>query len=503
MVKQTSIGAFFGPSVTLTGEQTPIAVLGGVTSAVVLFMILEMQGDLFAPFAFLAMVAIVLMAVYRLDWGLYSFVGMVLLFDNFYVPGFTPITYSAGYYWSLNAIIPGLGIGVVSPVELHLGLLMFAWILATVVKKREVVRFSPVLPSLFFFAWFIASLVRGALSGGDFQMGLWETRALMYLGVMIFLVPQIIRSENQVKILMWICIVVISIKALQGVFRFASLGFIFGPYRTLTNHEDAGFLVILFVLLIGSIQNDWKSLHRKALMWLLPLLLFGFYVANRRAGYVALAASIIALGILLSGEQKRKMLKYLAAFMFVFGIYLGAFWNSYGRLGVAAQVVRSTVFADDRLLATNYREFASGLARKQEDYNMAVTVRKFPVMGLGFGRKFDSAMQSWGLYALKGYTYHNQIFWLLGKTGAIGFFLFFFFLISVVMYGAHVFSRLRSPCLRSVCAVCVIAIVSQVAVSYADMQLTYYRSMISLGTLMGMIPAMKGMESPEAEEPVL
>jgi hypothetical protein len=204
--------------------------------------------------------------------------------------------------------------------------------------------------------------------------------------------------------------------------------------------------------------------------------------------------------MLLSAEQKRRMFKYMAAFVFMFGIYLAAYWNSYGRLGVVAQVIRSTVFADDRQLATNYREFASGLARKQEDYNMAATVRQSPVMGVGFGRKFENAMPSWGIYALKGYTYHNQIFWLLGKTGAIGFFLFFFFLISAVMYGSHVFSNLRNRCLRSVCAVCVIAIVSQVVVSYVDMQLTYYRTMISLGTLMGMIPAMKNMDTPEAVE---
>jgi hypothetical protein len=501
MLNYPPIGDSFGFSFTNAGERTLLVVLGGVLSVVVLLMIVTIQTDLSAPFAFLTMVAISLLTVHRLDWGLYTFVGMVLLFDNFYIPGFVPITYTAGYYWSLNAIFRGLGIGVLSPMELHLGLLMFAWVLAAVVRKGGVIGLSPGFSVGIFFVWFIASLARGALSGGDFQMGLWETRALLYLGVMMFLVPQIIKSENQVKILMWIFIIVISIKALQGVLRFASLGFNFGPYRTLTNHEDAVFLVVLFVLLIGSIYIEWNSLHRKVLLALLPLLLLGFYVANRRAGYVALAVSIAALGVLLSGTQRKRMLKYLAGFAFVFGIYLAAFWNSHGRAGVAAQVVRSTVFADNKDLASNYREYASGLARRQEDYNMAATIRQFPIMGLGFGKKFENAMQSWGLFALKGYTYHNQIFWLLGKTGAIGFFLFFLFLNSTVMHGSHVFAHLRNPCLRSVCAVCVIAIVSQVVVSYADMQLTYFRNMVCLGTLMGLIPAIKNMDSPESEKP--
>ena len=71
--------------------------------------------------------------------------------------------------------------------------------------------------------------------------------------------------------------------------------------------------------------------------------------------------------------------------------------------------------------------------------------------------------------------------------GVFGGFLFWFFMNSFVFHAARIFRRLEDPYLKAVCAVCIVAVANQLVVSYVDMQLTFYRNMIYLGSLMGIV----------------
>ncbi len=472
------------------GENNLTVFLAYASFFLVTAVILQTQGNVLAAVAVLGVLGITLITVHRLDWGLYLFLGFVLVFDHFGVPGYADSwTFQNGYFWPLNLLFPGLGIGIFNPMELHIMLIFCILVVVITLRKKITEGFSPALPAILFFAWMASSLLRGGTGGGDLQMGFWEIRALGYLGLMIMIIPSIVTSKDHIEKLMWVCIVAISYKALQGLWRFILLGFNFGGFRTLTNHEDPLFCATLIILVIGLMYFRTGRSQLRALRWLLPLLLSGFYVGNRRAAYLALAVSLVAFVMLLSGEDRKKILKVFAVGTVLFVIYLAAFWNTYGRIGMIAQSVRSIVFSDDKEKASTYKDYASGLARKQEDYNTSLTVQKAPIAGIGFGKKFESAIKSWGEYALKGITCHNEIFWILGKGGAIGFMLFFLFLNSVVLKGAQVFHQLKDPYLKAVCAMCTIAVIAQVVVSYADMQLTFYRNMVYLGTLVGLIPA--------------
>ena len=97
------------------------------------------------------------------------------------------------------------------------------------------------------------------------------------------------------------------------------------------------------------------------------------------------------------------------------------------------------------------------------------------------------------------YIPHNQVLWLAVKLGAIGYFLFFIFVDAFLFKGAMIFSRIRDPYLKSVCAVCIIAIINQLVVSYFDMQLTWYRNMIYLGLLMGLLPTLEFLDAQSQE----
>ena len=65
-------------------------------------------------------------------------------------------------------------------------------------------------------------------------------------------------------------------------------------------------------------------------------------------------------------------------------------------------------------------------------------------------------------------------------------------------------SRLQDPYLKAVCVMAVAAVVNQMVTSYYDLQLTYYRNMIYLAALLGLLPAIRNLDpglsgNPDAE----
>jgi O-antigen ligase len=130
-----------------------------------------------------------------------------------------------------------------------------------------------------------------------------------------------------------------------------------------------------------------------------------------------------------------------------------------------------------------------------------MTVRRAPILGIGFGNKYDLPIDLVHIpFPLRDYIPHNQILWLLVKMGGVGFFLFWLFFNSVMFHGASVFSKLQDPYLKAVCAVLIVAVVNQMVVSYYDLQLTYYRNMIYLGTLTGLLTVVQKLDAVPARQ---
>src|SRR5690625_6647883 len=104
--------------------------------------------------------------------------------------------------------------------------------------------------------------------GGVLRVAIWEVRALFYLCLMYIVVPQIIRTKKQIRILFWVFISGAAIKAFQGIARFVVLGFTTGGHDVLTNHEDQDFMVTLFIILAAFIV--YRTGDRQA-VWLVVL----------------------------------------------------------------------------------------------------------------------------------------------------------------------------------------------------------------------------------------
>jgi hypothetical protein len=479
------------------GDLIPRYIYGiAIVSAIGLsFILIATNGSIYAACAFIAVVTILWITVVRIDWGLYIFIFFVYFFDQFEVPGMPSFTYEFGYFTNLSTIsyLPRFESGSVTPMELHLLFILFLWLVARVLRgDSDKVEIPVKVPAMLFILALVGSSMQGWMKGGNIVISLWETRALAYLLVMFFLVPRIIQSKKQLHNLFWFCIVGISIKALQGAIRFASLGFSFVRwpiiYETLTSHEDAVFFVALFMFLIALTLFGGSKTQQRALLGLLGLLLVGFIAAQRRATYASFAFTFLAFMVLLKKEDLRVMIRPLIILAVPFLLYLGAYWNSgYSTMSTVALQVKATLTGEGGVRGS--QDKSSTFYREVENYNLAYTFQRAPIVGIGFGMPFQTPFNLWlSKNKLATYIPHNQILWVFLKMGIIGGFCFWFFFNSYLHHGAQVFSKLSDPYLKAVCAVCIVSVFNQLVVSYVDMQLTFYRNMIHLGTLMGLIP---------------
>jgi hypothetical protein len=473
-----------------------------VGASVLLSAVLVLSGgNVLVGIAFLALLIVMLVTLYRVDWGFYLFVFMVFFFDQFAPVGYPALGYEVGYFRNLNAIpyLPTIKEGVVTPMELQFVLIFFVWVLTAALRKD--VRLIPVslkFTTVTFFLAVAGAVAYGQAQGGDFVIALWEVRAMFYLGILFFFVPQVIQTQKQLQTLLWVCIAGISFKAFQGAGRFVANGFSFGWWpnivETYTNHEDPVFFITLFMLLLGLSLFGGQSRQRRALTLLLIPLVLGYIAAQRRATYISLLMTLAAFIVLVPRKERWVILRVSGAFLFFFALYLGVFWNSNSRLGSFAVQFKSTITDEGGVRGEKDR--LSKLYREQENYNLSVTFRSQTLIGTGFGKAYEMVVRLWGADAMKlgSYVPHNQILWIFVKMGIIGGFLFWFFFNSFVFRTAMVFSRLTEPYLKVVCAVCVISVIGQLVVSYVDMQLNWTRNMVHLGLLMGLVPTIEHLD---------
>lgn len=462
---------------------------------------IKTDGNLLAVIGLIAGISILLITFYRVEWGFFTFISMVLLFDQFHIPEANPITYQVDYFKNLKEIsfIPHFSAGVMNPIELQLVLMLLAWFVAVSVRKQTKVQHITIWGlALIMFITLIAAFVHGLTTGGVFLPALWELRALFYFGFLYFFVPQIIRTKKQLETLMWIFIIFISIKAIQGAGRFILFGFSFNGLETLTNHEDPVFITLLIIFLLSLILLGGNIKQRNTLLVLFTPLVLGFFAGQRRAAYGGLFIAFTAFIILLRAHERLILLKAISPFLIFIIIYSAVFWNSESKFAEPVKLIKSGISSDP---STEGERYLSNLYRKFEKYDLAITSRGNILEGLGFGKKYKMPIPLPNIpFPLRDYIPHDEILWLFAKTGAIGFFIFMFFLDSLIIQGSSLCTKLNDPYLKSICVIIVIAIINQVVVSYYDLQLTYYRNMIVLGTLCGLLPSLVEINKEESKQ---
>jgi len=333
----------------------------------------------------------------------------------------------------------------------------------------------------------------GLASHGDWKAALWEIRPLYYLCFMYFLVGQVIRTSRQVHICVWIVIIGLAIRGFQGCYRyFVVLGRNLGNLRAILGHEDSLFFVTGFVLLASMLFLGYRGRETKALGLTAGPNMIAFIFNQRRITFGVLFVSLAMIVAMLPRDRMRKAMRFVIPGTIMMIMYTAAFWNSSGTLALPAQKIKSVLVHQKGTEDEGSNEW-----RKTELINLRETVRAYP-FGLGFGKKYLVVVpyaDIGDLFPLWNYIPHCAIYWIWTKTGFIGFAVFWLFFGVAITQAMIDYRAMRDPYFKSIALMVMLFIVAQVIVAYYDLQITYYRNMVYLGTAMALGTSIRRIEA--------
>lgn len=334
----------------------------------------------------------------------------------------------------------------------------------------------------------LAAEVHGLLAGGDFKTSLWEIRPQVYGFILFFMATTLVVDRTQLQRLAIVFLLAVSVKAVVGDFRyFVTLQGNVGSQLEVLAHEDSYFLGMFIAAGLAALiwLKDRRILIPMSVMSALALV--AMLANSRRAGVYALAGAVGVIVLLAFRFEPalRKRIGWLVVGVVIAGaIFVGYAWDK--QYGVQAQIVRPI----RALIDPTARDFSSDLYRIAETANLQYTFRTSPLFGVGFGSPFDIVYPMADIsstYPLWNVIPHNSVLWVGMRMGTIGFVAFWGLIGLAVLEGFGVLGTRRDRFLRAVAALCVAAIVAEIAVGYVDIQLENYRNLIFLGVVLGIL----------------
>ncbi|HEY0756463.1 MAG TPA: O-antigen ligase family protein [Ktedonobacteraceae bacterium] len=388
---------------------------------------------------------------------------------------------------------------------------LFLFILAVTVLYRLIKRQWPlrggpiILPFSLFMLCVALGVAHGLVTGGQLQIIVIEVRPLWYLFITYLLAYNLFTRAKQLKAFFWIVIIGAGIKGLQGVYLvFFILGGSLQGHDELMAHEESFFFVALILLIaLFCWHYRYRAQLAVALLVLIPVVIS--LVANqRRADYIALLLGLTVAWslIFLIKPEKRGMLMVVALVtLIVGGAYVAAFYNNGSSLASPARSIVAIFHPNTQ----DVRDIQSNLYRIIENHDLKYTEQQNPILGAGFGKAF---LTPWPLVDIssddKYYLFipHNTIYWLWMRLGPIGYLLLWFLFGSIIIRGCLIVRNMKHSYLQMVGIYIVALTVMEIVVSFADYQLFFYRNVIYMGLLIGILMKLPAIEQNEMPIPV-
>jgi hypothetical protein len=468
------------PYPTLASGRAPEAALMGIGGLLVIgAVVLGVDGPV--PYLILAAVPAVALAWWRPAAGFALLLGLVLLTEQYseiLAEGIQPFLLDTlPLFENLEDYTP-LSFMYANLLEVWLLLLVGIWFVRAIARGETAWR--PVvcpLAGLLAAATVTVAFVVGVQQGGDIKIALWEVRAFGYLFGLGWFVPQLVERRRDVRLLLTVLATALGVKALEGLYRYlVELRMQLDLEDTFLAHEEPVMFIPLFFLLVTLAHARTEPRLVRLLAFATPGMLVALVLTQRRVAYVSLLLCGVVGAVILAPAARRTYLRVAGPVALVGSLYVLLFYGSASPL--ARPIDRALQLFDTDNRSNHYRVV--------ELENLRYTIDLHP-WGVGFGQPFEmlhDLPKSWIFY---DYIPHNEILWLWVKTGTVGFVLLMYYFARVVAEAVSAHHRLRDPLARAVAAVVALAIINQLVVAYYDLQLTYARSMVYLGTVVGLL----------------
>ncbi|MBV9354860.1 MAG: hypothetical protein JO023_04975, partial [Chloroflexi bacterium] len=222
-------------------------------------------------------------------YGVYLMFALVLTFET---GNEDPLTLPGRYLFaSLQTTFHVTG-GILIPYEALVLLTTASWLAHAVMRRRLEFRGGAFgwLTLLFLLA-LTFGLVRGWLSGANFNYSLWESRFLFSFVLTYVLVTNLIRTRGHVRTLLLLIFVCVSLSAIEGLWRkFALIDQgLMGPVQELWYAHDGMVVWGMMIVLVAAQQVFGASRSQRILGPPLALATaLAMLASERRAGLIAL-----------------------------------------------------------------------------------------------------------------------------------------------------------------------------------------------------------------------
>ncbi|HEU5439931.1 MAG TPA: O-antigen ligase family protein [Ktedonobacterales bacterium] len=393
-------------------------------------------------------------------------------------------------------------------VERPIGILLLLT-LGIVALRRFATRRTPLeggplfWPLLGLLACVVVGVLHGLQAGGNFKIIVLEVRPFEYLFLGYLLAYNLVEKKSHLVAFFWIVIVGAGIKALQACYLvFVIYQGHVADLNEIMAHEESFFWVALLLLVVLFALHHRHRGQLAAALVILPFLLIGLVANNRRADYVAFVVGATVAWLLVIVLKRTGRLKHLVIFGCVAALaagYVLIFSHASGTFAEPARAIMATIHPS----ATDARDAASNLYRIYEDFDLKYTAKQSPVIGWGFGRPFLQPLVLPNILDLDPYYLyvpHNTIYWVMMRLGALGFFALWYLIGALVVRGCQIARSLLDPYLQLVAIYVVSVTFMEVILAYADYQLFFYRNVIYLGLLAGILMRLPKIDAAQAAQ---
>jgi len=447
-------------------------------------LIVATAGDLLTVVPLVAALVVLIVCAHPVA-GVYLLFGAALLFEQFEIAGLAPLTAQSHLFQNVSAYTP-------LPVRLSMADLLIVLTGASLVFHRMTGRRGPLRMGPFGWAivayggaFALGGLIGLARGGMDLEAALNEMRAPIELCALYFLAANLVEDRRQLMVIVWTFVALVGVKALQGIGNYQE-GPAWTPYDagSVTSHEDIVFFDAAIALAISMVALRVRTRFGYFLLALQPVILIALLLDQRRTAFIAMAAVFAVITLLTFFVNRHRALVLAGVAAVGLAAYGAVFWDSSGPIAEPVRAVRAVMEPS----SSSTRDQSSNAWRVIENRNIAYTVRELPLTGVGVGQEYLFQQEAPPLYGLPYWRNitHNALLWLWLKAGPFAALALWFLVARVVLVSSALYVRQqRDGELRWLATLPLAIVICQIIFSSVDQGMTFSRSMIVLGTVVG------------------
>jgi|SRR5579875_1663239 hypothetical protein len=388
------------------------------------------------------------------------------------------------------------------PIGFFMLFVLLVLIIHSLLKRQNLLRGGKLLlPFLFLLLCVAWGTVHGLGTGGDLKITVNEVRSFWYLFLGYILAYNLVRTQKHLRYFFWAVIICAGIKALVGfyIYAFVIQGNLSSQHEIMAHEESYFWISILLLIVLFSLHHKYRPQFYTALA-IIPFLLISLIANNRRADFLALLIGLSVAWVLIfvaRPEARKLLIAVLAISLLLGGAYVAAFYKGQGGFSEPARAIVSAFHP------TNANDAASNLYRDIEDYDLTYTVKVNP-LGYGFGKPFLEPVPLPDISdtdPIYNYIPHNTIYWVWMRLGPIGYLALWLLFGAIIVRGCIYLRQLKDKYLQMAAIFIVCMVIMEIIVAYADYQLSFYRNVIYIGMLAGVLMKLPALDQEPEEVP--